>query len=124
MARRDKDSIAWQKAVEWVHEVHNATGKFPKPEVYSLTDQIRQAAVSLPVPSRRTRAVQQSGVFSALSEIPGDRWQSVSPLARQKSDLAEPQAAERLKRGGELRRVRRRLTNSLSGRSTTRQLET
>ena len=48
MAQRYKDLIAWQKATDLVHEVYIATHKFPRREVYSLTDQIRRAAVSIP----------------------------------------------------------------------------
>jgi four helix bundle protein len=48
MTRHYKDLIAWQKAMELVSAVYEATDGFPKREVYSLTDQIRRAAVSIP----------------------------------------------------------------------------
>jgi four helix bundle protein len=48
MGQHFKDLIAWQKAVEMVTEVYKLTDNFPKREVYSLTDQIRRAAVSVP----------------------------------------------------------------------------
>lgn len=48
MAQHYKDLIAWQKAMDLVTAVYTATEKFPKREVYSLTDQIRRAAVSVP----------------------------------------------------------------------------
>jgi four helix bundle protein len=43
-----KDLVVWQKAMEMVTEVYKLTDSFPKREVYSLTDQIRRAAVSVP----------------------------------------------------------------------------
>ena len=48
MAQHYKDLIAWQKAMDLVEEIYRITEQFPKREVYSLTDQIRRAAVSIP----------------------------------------------------------------------------
>jgi four helix bundle protein len=48
MAQNYKDLIAWQKAMDLVEEIYRITEQFPKREVYSLTDQIRRAAVSIP----------------------------------------------------------------------------
>jgi four helix bundle protein len=48
MAQHFKDLIVWQKAMDLVTEIYRVTESFPKREVYSLTDQIRRAAVSVP----------------------------------------------------------------------------
>jgi len=48
MAQHFKDLIVWQKAMDMVTAVYHVTERFPKREVYSLTDQIRRAAVSVP----------------------------------------------------------------------------
>ncbi len=48
MAQHFKDLIAWQKAMELVNVVYDATEGFPKAEIFSLTNQIRRAAVSVP----------------------------------------------------------------------------
>jgi four helix bundle protein len=48
MAQHFKDLIAWQKAMDLVEAVYKITEDFPKREVYSLTDQLRRAAVSIP----------------------------------------------------------------------------
>ena len=48
MAQHFKDLIVWQKAMDLVAEVYRVTDAFPKREVYSITDQIRRAAVSVP----------------------------------------------------------------------------
>ena len=48
MAQHCKDLIAWQKAMDLVVEIYRTTDQFPKREVYSLTDQMRRAAVSIP----------------------------------------------------------------------------
>lgn len=43
-----KDLIVWQKAMNLVIEIYKLTGKFPKEEVYGITNQMRRAAVSMP----------------------------------------------------------------------------
>jgi four helix bundle protein len=48
MAQPDKDLIVWQEAVDLVKVDYDATDAVPKREIYSLTDQIRRAAVSIP----------------------------------------------------------------------------
>jgi len=48
MAQHFKDLIVWQKAMDLVADVYRITDTFPKREVYSLTDQMRRAAVSVP----------------------------------------------------------------------------
>ena len=48
MGQHFKDLVVWQKAMEMVTVVYKVTDNFPKREVYSLTDQIRRAPVSVP----------------------------------------------------------------------------
>jgi four helix bundle protein len=47
-AQNYKDLIAWQKAMDLVVEVYQATGAFPPDERFGLTNQVRRAAVSVP----------------------------------------------------------------------------
>jgi len=46
--RSYKDLIVWQRAMELVIAVYKLTEKFPRPEVYGLTAQMRRATVSIP----------------------------------------------------------------------------
>ena len=46
--RSHRDLIAWQKAMDLVVAVYHASKVFPKEEAYSLTNQLRRAAVSVP----------------------------------------------------------------------------
>jgi four helix bundle protein len=48
MEKPHKKLDVWQLAVELVSDVYRATSSFPAREVYSLTAQIRRAAVSIP----------------------------------------------------------------------------
>ena len=43
-----KDLIVWQKAYKLVIEIYKITKDFPKDEMYSLSQQIRRAAVAIP----------------------------------------------------------------------------
>lgn len=43
-----RDLIAWQKAMDLVEVVYEATENFPKQEMYGLVSQMRRATVSIP----------------------------------------------------------------------------
>lgn len=43
-----KDLTVWQKSIDLVSATYELTDKFPKEEIFSLTSQIRRAAVSIP----------------------------------------------------------------------------
>jgi four helix bundle protein len=43
-----RELIAWQKAMDLVEAIYRATTRFPREEIYSLTAQIRRAAISIP----------------------------------------------------------------------------
>jgi len=43
-----KQLEAWKKSMQLVKEVYTVTKEFPKEELYSLTSQIKRAAVSVP----------------------------------------------------------------------------
>ena len=46
--RSYRDLNAWRKAMDLVELVYTATRNWPKEEMYGLTNQIRQAVVSVP----------------------------------------------------------------------------
>src|SRR5919109_112941 len=43
-----KDLVVWQKAMNLVYAVYDATQHFPKHELYGLVSQMRRCAVSIP----------------------------------------------------------------------------
>jgi four helix bundle protein len=46
--RGHRDLIAWQKAMGLVTEIYTCTQRFPREELYGLSNQLRRAAVSVP----------------------------------------------------------------------------
>jgi len=47
MLKTYKDLKVWQKAYQLCLEVYKTTKEFPKEEIYTLTSQIRRAAISI-----------------------------------------------------------------------------
>ena len=43
-----KDLIVWQKSFKLVKETYQLTSSFPKDEIFSLSQQMKRAAVSIP----------------------------------------------------------------------------
>mgnify|MGYP000069473328 FL=1 len=43
-----RDLIVWQKSIELVQKIYDASSQFPKDEQYGLTNQMRRSAVSVP----------------------------------------------------------------------------
>ena len=48
MNKPHKKLDAWKQAIDLVGEVYRMTGSFPAREIYSLTNQMRRAAISIP----------------------------------------------------------------------------
>lgn len=48
MAATYRDLLAWQKAMALVSEIYRVTRSFPREELYTLTSQLRRAAISIP----------------------------------------------------------------------------
>ena len=43
-----RELIVWQKGMDLVEEVYRTTRTFPREEIYTLTSQMRRAAISIP----------------------------------------------------------------------------
>ncbi|HEX3144450.1 MAG TPA: four helix bundle protein [Pyrinomonadaceae bacterium] len=48
LIKSHRDLIAWQKAMDLVVLIYQATASFPNHELYGLTSQMRRASVSIP----------------------------------------------------------------------------
>jgi len=117
MAQHYKDLIAWKKAMELVNAVYDLTDNFPKREMYSLTDQIRRAAVSIPSNIAEGQAHYSNREFlhflrhsrGSLAEL-----ETQLLIAQSREYSSESDAREVLKRADELSRILSGLINSLN----------
>ena len=116
MAQHFKDLIAWRKAMDLVNAVYDATDGFPKRETYSLTDQIRRAAVSIPSNIAEGQAHYSNREFlhflrharGSLAEL-----ETQLLIAQRRGYLSESHADTLLKLADELGRILSGLINSL-----------
>jgi four helix bundle protein len=121
MAQHYKDLIAWQKAMDLVTVLYDATENFPKRETYSLADQMRRAAVSIPSNIAEGQAHFSRREFrhflrhssGSLAEL-----ETQILIAQRRNYLTETQAGELLRRTHEVGRILSGLLNSLKERPT------
>jgi four helix bundle protein len=120
MAQNYKDLIAWQKAMDLVNVLYDVTEAFPKHEIYSLTNQMRRAAVSVPSNIAEGQAHYSNREFrhflrhsrGSLAEL-----ETQVLIAQRRNYLSELQAAQLLKRTDEVNRILSGLINSLKEKS-------
>jgi len=116
VAQHYKDLIAWQRAMDLVSVLYDATDDFPKRETYSLTDQMRRAAVSIPSNIAEGQAHFSRREFrhflrhssGSLAEL-----ETQILIAQRRNYLTESQTAELLRRTHEVGRILSGLLNSL-----------
>ncbi|MBZ5704492.1 MAG: four helix bundle protein [Acidobacteriia bacterium] len=121
MAQHYKDLIAWQKAMDLVSEVYAVTDCFPKREVYSLTDQIRRAAVSIPSNIAEGQAHFNNGEFmhflrharGSLAEL-----ETQVLIAHRQEYATDSQLQGLVKQINEVNRILSGLINSLTSRKS------
>jgi four helix bundle protein len=116
MPQHYKDLIAWQKAMDLVENIYKTTESFPKREVYSLTDQVRRAAVSIPSNIAEGQAHYSNREFvhflrharGSLAEL-----ETQILIAKRLNYLPESDADRILNRADELGRILSGLIKSL-----------
>ena len=74
MAGSYRDLIAWQKAMALVTEVYRVTEDFPKREMYGLTRQVRDAAVSVPSNISEGKGVRRRRITSSFCIVHEPRF--------------------------------------------------
>jgi four helix bundle protein len=119
MAQHYKDLIAWQRAMDLVAALYDATEGFLKREIYSLTDQMRRAAVSIPSNIAEGQAHFSNREFrhflrhsrGSLAEL-----ETQILIAQRRNYLTESQTAALLKRTHEVGRILSGLLNSIEER--------
>jgi len=117
-----KDLIAWQKAIELVAAIYDATEGFPANEQFGLVSQLRRAAVSVPSNIAEGKAHYSNRDFvrflrharGSLAEI-----ETQVLIAEQRHYLAGETTSKITGRLDELGRILSGLINSLKEREQT-----
>jgi four helix bundle protein len=103
--------------MDLVSALYDATESFPKRETYSLTDQMRRAAVSVRSNIAEGQAHYTDREFRHFlrrSRGSPAELETQVMIARRRDYLSESQAAELLKRTDEVSRILSGLINSLA----------
>ena len=116
MAQNYKDLIVWQKAMQLVNAVCEATDTFLQRETHSVTDRIRRAAVSIPSNLGEGKAHSRKREFihslrpgrASLAEL-----ETQVLTAQPRNHLCETQAADLQKQAEEVSRILSGLIDSL-----------
>jgi four helix bundle protein len=114
MAQHYRDLIAWQRAMDLVENIYKVTENSPKREVYSLTDQIRRAAVSIPSNIAEGQAHHSHREFTHyLRHARGSLAEIETQIALRLKYLSESETTSVLRQADELGRILSGLINSL-----------
>ena len=112
-----KDLIVWQRAMQLVKETYSVTRKFPKEELYGLTNQLRRAAVSVPSNIAEGQARQGTAEFRNFLSIARGSLAEVETqllIARDLNYLSESEMTEILSTHTEVGKMLNGLINKLA----------
>ena len=115
--RNYRDLIAWQKAMDLVMAVYQASDNFPKHELYGLTSQVRKAAVSVPSNIAEGQGRRTSRDFDNFLSIAHGSLREVETeifIASRLNYLNEQLTANLIDLASEVGRLIKGLSNSLS----------
>jgi four helix bundle protein len=114
--RNYRELIVWQKAMDLVEMVYQATKHFPREELYGLTSQVRRSAVSIPSNIAEGQARRSRAEFlNFLSIANGSRAEMETQilLARRLSYVTNDISQQILNQSQEVNRLLNGLMNSL-----------
>jgi four helix bundle protein len=114
--------IAWQKAMELVKLVYGMTDKFPREELFGLTQQLRRAATSIPSniaegQGRRSTKefLHHLGIaYGSLMEV-----ETQNLIAEMRAYVSAKEASAVMEAAAEVGRLINGLSNSLRRKLTT-----
>lgn len=114
--RNYRELIVWQKAMNLVEQVYQASKQFPKEELYGLTSQVRRSAVSIPSNIAEGQARKSTAEFlNFLSIANGSRaeMETQIQLALRLKYVTNDTAQSILSLSEEVNRLLNGLMNSL-----------
>ena len=96
--RSYRDLVTWQRAMDLVTLVYDATRRFPREEAFVLTSQIRRAATSIPTNLAEGYGRQSRRDYVRFLDIARGSLQELDTLIEiaRRLGYLEPSTAERL----------------------------
>lgn len=116
MSHSYKDLIAWQKGMELVAMVYDATDRFPSHEQFGLVSQLRRAAMSVPSNIAEGKAHYSNRDFVRFLRIARGSLAEIETqilIAQQRKYLSESIGVTLARHLDELGRILSGLINSL-----------
>jgi four helix bundle protein len=116
--RHYSDLIAWQKAVDLVVLVYQATDLFPKREMFGLANQMRRAAVSVPSNIAEGQGRRTSNDFCHFLSIARGSLQELETqtvIAARLKFIEDQMKCDLLAKAAEVARIINGLIASISG---------
>jgi four helix bundle protein len=114
--RSYQELVAWQKAMDLVESVYCATRLFPREEIYSLTAQIRRAAISIPsnIAEGQGRSTTRDFLhFLSIAQGSVKEVETQILIAERLIYIAKPVAVSVLEQTAQVGRLLSGLSNSL-----------
>jgi four helix bundle protein len=111
-----RELIAWQKAMDLVMRIYEATRAFPRQEIYGLTSQLRRAAVSVPSNIAEGQGRHSTKSFIYFLSIAYGSLQEIETqiiLATRLGYLTDEQETRLLAQCAEVGKLLNGLTNAL-----------
>lgn len=114
--RSYQELVAWQKAMDLVVAIYDATRAFPKEETYGLTNQLRRASVSVPSNIAEGQGRESTKEFRQFLSIAYGSLQEVETqliIAQRLVYLSTTQSETLLQQCAEVGRIINGLSRSL-----------
>jgi four helix bundle protein len=110
-----RDLIAWQRAMDLACETYHLTAGFPRDEMYGLTRQLREAAVSVAsnIAEGQARGTREFRHFLSVALGSLQELETQLVLAQRLGMAAEAAVRDVLEAGAEVGRLLRGLSASL-----------
>ena len=115
--RNYRELIAWQKAMDLVEQVYQATKQFPREELYGLTSQLRRAVVSMPSNIAEGQGRSSTKEFQNFLSIAHGSLREVETqllIAQRLDYLTNDQLTPLMELAAEVSRLTNGLLNSLA----------
>ena len=112
-----RDLIVWQRAMDFVERIYEATKEFPREEIYGLTSQLRRAAVSIPsniAEGQGRNSQKEFAQFLAIAYGSLREAETQILIGGRLSYLKQLQVDNLMELAGEIGRLLNGLSNSLS----------